>query len=68
MPEARCHYRLPKPETASYATLEALKAAAVRSPHLRPCPLHRGSHGTWNWIDRTWCAECENAVEEEEQK
>lgn len=59
--EVRCRYRLPKPETAGYATLEALKAAAVRSPNLRPCPLHKGSHGTWNWIDRAWCAKCENA-------
>lgn len=67
MAEARCKYRLSNPETAGYATIEALKAAAVRSPELRPCPLHRGSHGTWNWIERTLCAKCENALQEEQE-
>ena len=34
----RCRHRIPSPEAAGYETLEGLKAAAARYPHLRPCP------------------------------
>lgn len=57
-PTTRCRHRLPDPATAGYATVEALLAAAERSPDLRPCPRHKGSHGTWNWIARTLCESC----------
>lgn len=54
----RCRHRLPDPATAGYTTLEALRAAAARSPDLRPCPRHTGSQGTWNWIERKHCQRC----------
>lgn len=75
MSELRCRHRLPRPELAGYCDLideetgevvataaDTLKRAAVRYPHLRPCPRCRGSRGTWNWIDRKGCVGCPDAV------
>lgn len=56
--EPRCRHRLPNPETAGATTWEALKQAAAQHPHLRPCPLHKGSQGTWNWINKKACEQC----------
>ena len=47
-----CRHRIPSPEAAGYETLEGLKAAAARYPHLR-----------WNWLYRTACAKCGNRIE-----
>lgn len=62
MSEIRCKYRLPSPAVAGYTTLEALKEHAAASPHLRPCPMHKGSKGTWDWTYRKYCEKCPNAV------
>ena len=62
MAEIRCKYRLPNPETAGAADMETLKAWAKRSPHMRPCPLRKGSKGTWDWTYRKYCEKCPNAV------
>ena len=74
----RCKSRLLSPETAGFCDivnpetgevfktgLESLREAALRSPHLRPCPKHKGSRGTWNWIERTWCEKCPAALKDE---
>lgn len=73
----RCSIRLPSPEVAgccdvvNWETGEVMKDArevllecAERWPHLRPCPRHKGSRGTWNWIERTSCETCSRAVRE----
>ena len=62
MPEVRCCYRLPNPETAGCATMEKLKEAARLYPHLRPCPRHKGANGTWNWTYRKYCEGCPEAI------
>ena len=54
----RCRHRIPSPEAAGYETLEGLKAAAARYPHLRPCPK-QGCH----WLYRTACAKCGDKLE-----
>lgn len=54
----RCRHRIPSPEAAGYETLEGLKAAAARYPHLRPCPK-QGCH----WLYRTACAKCGDRIE-----
>ncbi|WCB45184.1 hypothetical protein [Nitratidesulfovibrio vulgaris] len=46
------------PEEAGAITVEHLKRLARQYPHLRPCPRHRGSRGTMQWIDRKACASC----------
>lgn len=73
----RCRHRLPSPEAAGYCDRldqltgevvsgwDALREAARRHPDVRPCPRHRGSRGTWNWIERMACARCPDAVEED---
>ncbi|WP_165177508.1 hypothetical protein [Desulfovibrio sp. ZJ369] len=74
----RCRHRLPNPETAGYcdridpetgevlmSAWDALREAARRSPDLRPCPRQLGSRGTWNWIYRTTCEKCPDAVKKE---
>ncbi|WP_165177395.1 hypothetical protein [Desulfovibrio sp. ZJ369] len=73
----RCRHLLPNPETAGYCdridpdtgevikAWDALREAARRSPDLRPCPRHKGSRGTWNWIYRKDCAGCPDAVKKE---
>jgi len=61
----RCQHRLPGPEAAGYVSVEKLREAAEQAPHLRPCPRHRGTYGSWNWIDRKHCAKCPHRVEEE---
>ena len=75
MSEVRCRHRLPNPEAAGYcdkldpetgevikSAMDALKEAARRSPDLRPCPLHKGTRGTWHWIERKWCEKCPEAI------
>lgn len=54
----RCRHRIPSPEAAGYETLDGLKAAAARYPHLRPCKKHG-----WNWLHRTACAKCGDRIE-----
>ena len=54
----RCRHRIPSPEAAGYQTLEGLKEAARRYPHLRPCPK-QGCH----WLYRTACAKCGDKLE-----
>ena len=58
----RCKHRLPSPEVAGAQTWDMLKKWAAQSPHLRPCPKHKGPLGTWNWIHRTKCEKCPDAV------
>ncbi len=71
----RCRHRLTDPRLAGYcdqidpetgevlkSAWDALREAARRSPDLRPCPRFRGSRGTWNWIYRTTCLKCPDAV------
>lgn len=64
-PRLRCRHRLPGPELAGYRTWEGLREGARRSPDLRPCPRHKGSRVTWNWIYRETCRKCPDAVREE---
>lgn len=63
-PRLRCRHRLPSSELAGYTTWDGLYEAARRSPDLRPCPRHKGSRGTWNWIYRETCRKCPDAVGE----
>lgn len=71
----RCRHRLPSPEVAGFCDVvnpetgevvisagDALKDAAARSPHMRPCPRCKGSQGTWNWTERRYCERCPDAV------
>lgn len=58
--EIRCRHRLPSPELAGFTTLERLREAAARYPHLRPCPKYG-----WSWLYRTACAKCRDRVEGE---
>lgn len=66
-PILRCRHRLPSPELAGHSTWEGLREASLRSPDLRPCPRHKGSRGTWNWIYRETCRKCPDAVREERE-
>ena len=52
----RCRHRIPSPEAAGYETLEGLKAAAARYPHLRPCPKQAEAEheGTRSRCDRPY--------------
>ena len=78
MSGVRCRIRLPSPESSGIGdridpetgeviemALDRLKRIAVECPDLRPCPKHKGSKGTWNWIERKACNRCENAVRDE---
>lgn len=78
-PPLRCRHRLPSPELAGYCdvvhpetgevlktAIQGLREGAQRHPDLRPCPRHKGSRGTWNWIYRTTCRKCPDAVREGE--
>lgn len=71
-----CRRRLPSPELAGFvdvvdpetgevlkSAVDALREAAARSPDLRPCPRRR-----WNWIYRTTCRKCPEAVWEKGEK
>ncbi len=60
-PTLVCRHRLPAPERAGCATLDALRARAKRYPHLRPCPRRKGARGSWQWIERARCATCPEA-------
>ena len=62
MPEIRCSHRLPNPQTAGAVSWDALRKWAKDSPHLRPCPLRKGSSGNWWWVDRNLCEKCSEAV------
>ncbi|MFI3272336.1 MAG: hypothetical protein R3Y11_09600 [Pseudomonadota bacterium] len=55
---------MPSPEAVGFTTKAGLLAAAKRSPHLRPCPKHRGTFGTWNWVYVTLCDRCKNKIED----
>ena len=65
MPNPRCRHRLPSPQVAGAVDVATLKAWAAKSPHLRPCILHKGERGTWNWIDRKECEGCGESIWEE---
>lgn len=64
--EKRCRHRLRRPEDAGHTSWDALREAAAEHPDLRPCPRHLGSKGTWQWIYRSTCNHCPDAVEIEE--
>lgn len=53
-----CRHRLPSPELAGRMTWEKLREDRERYPHLRPC-IKTG----WNWIYRTSCEKCSEAIE-----
>ena len=63
-PRLRCRHRLTDPRLAGYLSWEGLREGAERNPDLRPCPRQKGSRGTWNWIYRTTCRKCPDAVSE----
>ena len=75
MPKARCRHRLPSPAVAGAGDIvdretgEVLRLAvdvlrdwAAQWPHLRPCPRHKGSKGTWDWTYRNYCENCPEAI------
>jgi hypothetical protein len=59
-----CRHRLPSPDIAGAQSWDKLKEWAAAYPHLRPCPMYKGSSGGWAWVYRKDCVGCPDAVKE----